>query len=319
MSFSPHHRGMLLCALSAVAFGAMAVFAKEAYAAGVSVVTLLSLRFVLAAAAFWVIAAARGARRGGGTDFRTVIGGLALGAFGYAAQGGCYFGALTRLDAGLTSLLTYIYPILVFAGAFAIGRERATSRRVGALGLATAGTVLVLAGGSVGAIDGLGVALAISCAVVYAAYILMSDRMVGNVDPFVLAGLITTGAAVSTTTVGAASGSLSFGFGAGGWLWILALAWGSTVLGIAAFLSGMKAVGPATASIVSTVEPAVTVGLAMALYGESLGPSQIAGGVLVLGAVVVLQLRPAGSVDDDAAADHAPAVAPARALAHEPA
>jgi drug/metabolite transporter (DMT)-like permease len=281
-----------------------------------TVVTLLSLRFVLAAAAFWAIAAARGARL---PDRRTVVGGLALGAFGYAAQGGCYFGALTRLDAGLTSLLTYIYPILVFAGAFALGRERATSRRVGALGLATAGTVLVLAGGSVGAIDGLGVALAISCAVVYAAYILMSDRMVGGVDPFVLAGLITTGAAVSTTGVGAASGSLSFAFDAGGWLWILALAWGSTVLGIAAFLSGMRAVGPATASIVSTVEPAVTVGLAMALYGESLGPSQIAGGVLVLGAVVVLQLRPAGSVDDDAAADHAPAVPPARTLAHEPA
>jgi drug/metabolite transporter (DMT)-like permease len=316
LSFSPHHRGMLLCALSAVAFGAMAVFAKEAYAAGMTVVTLLSLRFLLAAAAFWAIAAARGARL---PDRRTIVSGLALGAFGYAAQGGCYFGALTRLDAGLVSLLTYIYPILVFAGAFALGREQATSRRVGALGLATAGTVLVLAGGSVGAIDGLGVALALGCAVVYASYILMSDRMVGAVDPFVLAGLITTGAAVSMTTVGGASGSLSFGFDASGWLWILALAWGSTVLGIVAFLSGMRAVGAATASIVSTVEPAVTVGLAMALYGESLGPSQIAGGVLVLGAVVVAQLRPAGSVEADAAADHAPAAAPARTLAHEPA
>ena len=119
-------------------------------------------------------------------------------------------------------------------------------------------------------------------------------------------------------TVGGATGSLHLGFDASGWLWILALAWGSTVLGIAAFLSGMRAVGPATASIVSTVEPAVTVGLAMALYGESLGPTQIAGGVLVLGAVVVLQLRP-GSVGHDEPADHAPAVAPARTLAHEPA
>ena len=81
----------------------------------------------------------------------------------------------------------------------------------------------------------------------------------------------------------------------------------------------MRAVGPATASIVSTVEPVVTVGLAMALFGESLGPSQLAGGALVLGAVVVLQLRPASSVDADAAADHPPAVPPARALAHEPA
>jgi drug/metabolite transporter (DMT)-like permease len=316
MSLSPHHKGMLLCALSAVAFGAMATFAKEAYAAGVDVVTLLSLRFLLAAVAFWAIAAARGAHL---PDRRTIVSGLLLGAIGYAAQGGFYFGALTRLDAGLTSLLTYIYPILVFGAALALGRERATSRRIGALGLASAGTILVLAGGSVGALDGLGVGLALACAVTYAGYILVSDRMVGGVDPFVLSGLIVTGAAVSMTAVGAGSGTLSFGFDASGWLWILALSWGSTVAGIVALLCGIRALGPASASIVSTIEPVVTVGLGMAVFHEALGPQQIAGGVLVLGAVVVLQLRSAGSVADDAAADHAPAVAPARALAHEPA
>jgi drug/metabolite transporter (DMT)-like permease len=316
MSLSSHHRGMLLCALSAVAFGAMATFAKEAYAAGVNVITLLTLRFWLAAAAFVAIAAVRGARL---PDRRTVVSGLLLGAIGYAAQGGFYFGALTRLDAGLTSLLTYIYPILVFGTALMLGREPATSRRIGALGLATAGTVLVLAGGSVGALDGLGVGLALACAVTYAGYILVSDRMVGNVDPFVLSGLIVTGAAVSMTAVGAGSSSLSLGFEASGWIWILALSLGSTVAGIVALLAGIRALGPGTASIVSTVEPVVTVGLGMALYGESLGSTQIAGGVLVLGAVVVLQLRPAGSVGRDAAADHAPAAAPARALAHEPA
>jgi drug/metabolite transporter (DMT)-like permease len=316
MSLSAHHRGMLLCALSAVAFGAMATFAKEAYAAGVNVITLLSLRFWLAAFAFVAIAAARGARL---PDRRTVVSGLVLGAIGYAAQGGFYFGALTRLDAGLTSLLTYIYPILVFGTALLLGRERATSRRIGALGLASTGTILVLAGGSVGALDGLGVGLALACAVTYAAYILVSDRLIGTVDPFVLSGLIVTGAAISMTAVGAGSGSLAFDFAPSGLLWILALSWGSTVAGIVALLCGIRALGPGSASIVSTIEPVVTVGLGMAVFGESLGPQQIAGGVLVLGAVVVLQLRAAGSVGDDAAADHAPAVAPARALAHEPA
>jgi drug/metabolite transporter (DMT)-like permease len=163
MSPPPHRRGIALCVLSACGFGAMAIFAKEAYAAGVTVVTLLSLRFLLAAALFWAVAVARGARL---PERRIVLQGLVLGAVGYAAQGGLYFGALTRLDASLTSLLTYIYPILVFVGALALGRERATGRRLGALALATAGTVLVLAGGSVGAVDGLGVAMALGCAVV---------------------------------------------------------------------------------------------------------------------------------------------------------
>jgi drug/metabolite transporter (DMT)-like permease len=315
LPLSRHGRGVALCILSAVGFGAMAIFAKEAYATGVTVVTLLSLRFLLAAALFWVVVLVRGARL---PSRRVVVQGLALGAFGYAAQGGLYFGALTRIDASLTSLLTYIYPILVFLGAVALGREKATARRLGALGLATGGTMLVLLGGSVGVVDPVGVAMALGCAVVYGSYILISDRMIGDVDPFVLAALVCSGAAVSMTTVGAGSGSLDLAFALSGWGWILALTFGSTVLGISAFLVGLRDVGPATASIVSTAEPAVTVGLATTIYGEALGPSQIFGAVLVLGAVVILQLR-GDTVDDDAAAALPSAVAPARALAHEPA
>jgi drug/metabolite transporter (DMT)-like permease len=316
-SSSPR-RGIALCVLSACAFGAMAVFAKEAYAAGAGVLTLLLVRFLLAAALFWALVAWRGARL---PRRRTVLLALGLGAFGYAAQAGLYFGALTHIDASLTSLLLYLYPTLVFAGAVALRREQVTARRVGALGLATGGTALVLLGGSLGALDGTGVAMAVGAAVIYATYILVADAVVGDVDPFVLAALVTTGAVASMVLVGGASGSIDFGFAPAGWAWIAAMACGSTVLGVSAFFVGLRDVGPATASIVSTIEPAVTVGLATTIYGEALGSSQLAGGVLVLGAVVILQLRgPApDSVEGDAAADHAPVAPPARTLAHEPA
>ena len=52
--------------------------------------------------------------------------GLGMGAFGYAAQSGLYFSALTRIDASLLALLLYVYPVLVMAGAITIGRERAS-------------------------------------------------------------------------------------------------------------------------------------------------------------------------------------------------
>ena len=71
---------------------------------------------------------------------------------------------------------------------------------------------------------------------------------------------------------------------------------------------GLREVGPATASIVSTAEPVVTVALATAIYGEALGAGQLAGGVLVLGAVVILQLRTASTVEGDVAPAHAPAL-----------
>jgi drug/metabolite transporter (DMT)-like permease len=47
--------GTLLCLGSGVAFGAMAIFGKLAYAEGASVGTLLAVRFVLAAALFWAL------------------------------------------------------------------------------------------------------------------------------------------------------------------------------------------------------------------------------------------------------------------------
>jgi drug/metabolite transporter (DMT)-like permease len=313
VSPTAQHRGTALCVLSACAFGAMAIFAKQAYATGATVVTLLSIRFLLAAALFWVIVAVRGAQL---PSRRVIVASFALGALGYAAQAGLFFGALTHIDASLTSLLLYLYPMLVFLGAVALGRERVTGRRVGALGLASVGAALVLMGGSLGALDGAGVAMALGAAVIYAAYILVADRIVGTADAFMVAALVTTGAASSTLVAGLGSGSLDLHFTAAGYGWIAAMALGSTVLGVSAFFVGLREVGPATASIVSTAEPVVTVALATAIYGEALGASQLAGGVLVLGAVVILQLR-TGTVDDDVAPAHAPARPPARTLAHD--
>jgi drug/metabolite transporter (DMT)-like permease len=307
-------RGTALCVLSACAFGAMAIFAKEAYATGATVVTLLSIRFLLAAALFWVIVAGRGAQL---PSRRVILASLGLGAAGYAAQAGLFFGALTHIDASLTALLLYFYPMLVFLGAVALRREQVTGRRVGALALASVGAALVLMSGSLGALDGVGVAMALGAAVVYAAYILVADRLIGTIDAFLMAALVTTGAAASTLVAGVGSGSLDLHFAAAGWGWIAAMALGSTVLGVSAFFVGLREVGPATASIVSTAEPVVTVALATAIYGEALGAGQLAGGVLVLGAVVILQLRTAGTVEGDVAPAHAPALPPARTLAHD--
>src|SRR3954469_25689484 len=132
---------MYFCLASGVAFGAMAVFGKLAYAEGATVGTLLALRFLFASGLFWLPAAARRM-----PPARDVALGLALGAGGYALQAGCYFAALERIDASLLSLLLYTFPAIVAVAAVALGRERLDARKVAALALATAGLVLVVAG-----------------------------------------------------------------------------------------------------------------------------------------------------------------------------
>ena len=324
--------GVALCLASACGFGLMAIFAKEAYAAGLGVTALLAARFGLAASLLWALVAVRarrraaaGARSGavsGRPTRRVVVAGLALGAIGYAAQAGLFFSALRHIDASLTSLLLYTYPALVFCGAVALRREHVTPWKALALALASAGAALVLLGGGTGGLEAGGVALALGAGATYAIYILVAEGIVRRIDAFLLAALITTGAAVTFLLAGVVGGALTFP--AGGWLWIVAIALFSTVLAVVTFMLGMERVGAATASILSTVEPVVTVGLAVAIYAEALGPLQVLGGALVLAAVVALQARatrgarPAvGSARVPPAL--APAAAPARAAACEPA
>src|SRR5690242_9971539 len=165
----------LLCLLSAVGFGLMAIFAKLAYAQGVSVEALLMLRFGLAGLVLLAVAVPRGWLRG--LSRRTVLAGLAMGAVGYATQSGFYLAALTRTEASQVALVFCVYPLLVMAAAVAIGRERASRRRVVALGIALTGIVLVLEGAQRGGFDLVGVLLAAGSALVYTAYILIGDRV----------------------------------------------------------------------------------------------------------------------------------------------
>jgi drug/metabolite transporter (DMT)-like permease len=297
--------GTLLCVGSAAAFGAMAVLGKLAYENGATVGTLLAVRFMLAAVLFWALVFARGgpAAELRGLARRDAAIALGLGAVGYAAQAGCFFAALERIDASLLSLLLYTFPAMVAVAAIALGRERADAIRFGALALASVGLVLVLANARAGALDFVGAALALGAAVVYTTYILVSQGVAGRIGPTLLSALVCSGAAVTLSVGSALLGDFRPGeVSAAGWGWLGGIAVVSTVAAVSLFFAGLKRVGPTTASILSTVEPVVTVLLAFLVFGELLGGLQLLGGALVIAAVLVLAgVRPRAALGRAAA------------------
>lgn len=289
--------GPVLCLASAACFGAMGIFGKLAYDEGVSVGTLLAVRFVLAAALFWLwlIAAGGGAGQLRRLARRDVAIALALGAAGYSAQAGGYFAALERIDVSLLSLVLYTFPAIVTAAAIALGRERVSGRRLAALALTSAGLTLMLASAGTGALDPLGAAFGLGAALVYATYILTSEGVAGRLRAPVLATLVCTGAAVTLVVGTGLLGELRPGdVTAAGWGWLAAIAIISTVAGISLFFAGLRRVGPSTASILSTAEPPVTVVLAFLVFSETLTAIQLLGGAFVLGGALVLRARTAG-------------------------
>lgn len=271
----------------------MGIFGKLAFDEGANTITLLAVRFSLAGLAFWgIVLATGGTREIRALGRRDLLMGLGLGTFGYAIQAGCYFAALSHIDVSLLSLLLYTYPAIVAVSAALLGRDRLDRRRVLALFLASSGLLLVLAGAGAGSFDVVGAALGMGAATTYSVYILVSEGIAGRLRPELLAALVCTGAAVPLALGSALLGELHLGAVTPlGWLWLVLLVLVATVAAIGFFFAGLRRVGPSAASILSTLEPVVTVFLAHLIFNEVLGPTQLLGAVCVLAAVPVLSAR----------------------------
>ncbi len=284
-----YQRSVALVLLSAVGFGSMALFANAAYASGVTPSTLLALRFVLAALMLAPLVWIKGLRLPRG---RVLAGYIAMGLM-YTAQSQSYFNALLHASSGLVGLLLYVYPVLVTALALLFGWEKLDRRMLVLMLMAIGGMAITLGGQLQG--QPIGIALALLGAVIYAIYILLGNRLARSgqqTHPMAACVVIMATAAVSNTGLALWDGISLPGTG-GGWLAVAAIALFSTAVAIACFLSGVKEVGAAQASILSTLEPVVTLGLGVAMLHESVSASQLLGGALVLAAVVMLAQRPA--------------------------
>jgi drug/metabolite transporter (DMT)-like permease len=289
-SAAAQRRGAILVAASAAAFGALPIFARMAYDAGVDLYGVLVPRFVIGAAVLGLVALWRGAAFPRGRPLAAVA---AMGAVGYTGQSFLYFTALKHADASLVALLLYSYPFLVALLAAAFLRERLDGARVVALLLASGGLALTIGGGHGSA---LGVALGLGAAAVYSVYIVVGTRVLRGVDPIAASSVICAAAAVSYGLLAAASAAAgaqtSWPATAGGLVPVIALSLVSTALAIATFFAGLRLLGATMTSVLSTLEPVVSVALAAVVLGEHIGLLQALGGTVVIGTAIWMALRP---------------------------
>jgi drug/metabolite transporter (DMT)-like permease len=282
-------QGALLVAASAAAFGALPIFARLAYGAGVDLYGVLVPRFAIGATVLALIALWRGARWPRG---RTLLAVLAMGAVGYTGQSFLYFSALKHADASLVALLLYSFPFIVAVLAALFLGERLDAARVAALLLASAGLAMTIGGGT-GTPPG--IALALGAALVYAVYIVVGTRVLRDVDPLAAASLICAGAAASYAVLAGVAALSGDGprlpATAAGWLPVVSLALVSTALAIAAFFAGLRRLGATLTSVISTLEPVVSVTAAAVVLGERVSPLQALGGAIVIGTAAWLALR----------------------------
>jgi drug/metabolite transporter (DMT)-like permease len=272
--------------ISAVGFGSLGIFAKFAYIAGLGTEQTLAFRFVLAAAGVWVLALALGQNpvRLKRNELAMLV---ALGAVIYTAQALTYFIALRSLPASLVVLIAYVYPSLVVLAGWLFLR-RSVSVWHGVALLATFLGVALLVGGARFEVAW-GLVFAIASPMIYTLYILLGERVMSSVPAVGASAVIMTGAAVAFCILAALQHELRLPTTVQGWGVAVGIAVFPTMIAISFFLASLPRIGAARASLLSTVEPVVTLVLAAALLGDRLSPIQLAGGALVLFAVITVQ------------------------------
>ncbi len=281
--------GVILVIISAFGYSLIPIFAHLAYADGATPLTVLLVRFGLAAV---VILAALAVRRvpfpRGSALGRLVL----LGLFGYVGQGITYFVALTVAPASVLVLIFYLAPAAVMVASHFFYGEPVTPVKLAALALAILGAVLTIDPATISLKEGLsgealGILLAFLNVGFYTFYVLASRRMVRSVTPFTTTAVIIPTAALAYVVIAGFEG-YHFPAQAGGWAALLGMAVFSTVIAMAAFLAGLQRIGPTSASTVAVVEPATVIVLAALFLGERLAPIQLLGGALILAAVILI-------------------------------
>ncbi len=268
--------------MSAAAFGALAIFAKLAYASGATPVAVLAARFAIAAVCMAGLLAVRRERLPRG---RVLLALMGLGGIGYVGQSFTFFTATALIPASLASLLLYAYPAIVAMLAAVFLRQPLTGVRLLALCAALAGSALTVGQASGG--TPVGIAMALASAMFYSCYIVVGSRITPHVGAVASSTVIISTAALVYAVLAVVQRP-AFPADTGGWAAVAALALVSTVLAIGTFFAGMQRVGPADASTISALEPLVTVALAAVVLRETVTAGQLVGGALILSAVVLL-------------------------------
>jgi drug/metabolite transporter (DMT)-like permease len=281
------NRGAWFIVASAAGFASLGILIKCAFAGGANISTILAGRFLFAA--FFLLLYLKLRRISLVIGARTTLQLILMGAVGYGGMSMLYANAIHFLPASLTSMLLYTYPALVTVLAVLVGDERYTIQKGAALLLCSAGLVMLL-GASFDGARLAGVFSVLGAAVIYSGYIVIGNRILKDLDPLVTSLYVCASAGFAFLCYGMVTGELLFTISPAGWLSILGIAVFPTLFGVIGFFAGLRLIGATNASIISTLEPLLTVLLSALLLGERITALQGLGGSVLLCGAIVLQL-----------------------------
>ena len=280
--------GIFCILIATIGLSFKAIFIKLVYQADptIDAISILAIRFVLAMP-FFLLLLIYASKKQPAQHFsaRHIPTFLLLGMLGFYLSAILDFSALAYIPASLERLILFLYPTFVVLISMFVRPSEVTRSIIIALIVSYCGVVVVfielmpqitpeLIKGSL---------LVLGAAIVFAIY------TVGSVGPIKEFGSIrfTTYAlfAASISTLGHAyymHGNQLFTRSLEVYGWILPMAIVSTVLPLILMAEGIKRIGASSSSIIATSGPLITITMAYLILGETFGPLQAIGGIMIV-------------------------------------
>lgn len=282
--------GILSVLIASFGFGTMPAMAQRAFLTGMSTQTLLAFRFIIATALIWGYVLVRKLpfrMQGRQILHLLLLGVLSIGVGLFLIESYQYVPGV------IATLIAFSYVIQVIIIEILIGREKPKLYKFGSVLMASAGIFIVVWNpeGSV-SFHPLGVLLAFLAALCNASLVigLGSKKIRGTTPELVIAYTILPALLFNVARCLASRQPLlpenaaQLGYG-------LYIAVFSTVLAFLFFFNGVRLIGGSDAALVNMTEPLVAYLAGILLMSDIVSAKALAGGLLVIAAIVWLNIR----------------------------
>lgn len=278
-------RGVTFVIAAAIFFGLMPIWVKLAYATGLTVLDFTLLRSGMAAAMLGGFILYRK------IDFRIErqqLGPMLLSSTLFTATILTLYLSYKYVSAGVATSLHYLFPVLVMLLAYFIYDEKLQLHKWMALLISLAGIYLIAdSGGS--SFSPQGVGLAIGSAVCFAIYALtINHPQLKKMDSLVLALYLCVSAFIISLALLLVQGKWPLIITIKGLYYTGLVSFFCTALALIFFIKGAQSIGSVNASILSTIEPVVSLVAGIIILHEPLTWYTSLGCTMIIVAVILI-------------------------------
>lgn len=215
---------------------------------------------------------------------------LLLGMTGVFSYNILFFTGLEHLEAGRASLIIALNPLAITVAAVLFFGEKLQARQFAGILLSLIGALFVISNGHPAMIFsggfGFGEMAILGCVASWAAYSLIGRAILKSLSPLAsvfYSSLIGT-LLLLPFTLYTAPGSIrnAFSYGASDWSSLLFLGLFGTAVGFTLYYSAIRKIGATRSSIFINLVPLFSILLSWLILGESIKPSVLTGGLILL-------------------------------------